>query len=1061
MKNIFLLSLTLCLSLTLKAQVNFHIDTFTFHSPYNTWQQLDKAVLMDINSDGYKDVLAIQTKYDTWDLTPAFAFINDGNGHFADSTNSVFNNGLAYSMTGIKLLVADFNGDHRDDIYIADIGMDAAPNGGMLNTLIMQDNFGHLKKQSIQRLPNNSGFTHDATTADIDGDGDMDIYDANIWGGDGTYLQPSLLINKGSGYFKDEMSRLPAEIANIDFHKYKACIFEDINKDGYPDLILGNHGGTLPNERCDREIILMNDKTGHFQFAPANSMPLRLGGATWGVQHIVSGDINGDGWPDFVMEVDSNYIRAKVILLLNNGDGTFYYPPNAILDTIVPSDIAVADINSDGWLDIILSGEPGNPSKFLLNNGNAVLIDKTIELGLAGNNFSYIQAGDLDNDGAIDFFALSQHNKWYYVVKNLQNYDMVIAHLQVPGKPHTISPDSMQLVSRSPLFRWNQANTASTVHIQVATDNNFINLVYDKSGITADSVFRVDLVTENTYYWRVRGKNTAGYGPWSDTAAFITQNQAPLDISLSDTSVSKAAGFGSMVGIFTTDDPDKIDSHAYSFATGNGTNDADNAKFTIAADTLKTNTYFNVNSHTQYFINIKSQDLSGASITKAFIITLETDGLVAFYPFNGNTNDESGNGHDGTPTGATLTIDQYGNANSAFYFNGTNSYIEASSQIGFAQSPSGFTISAWVNSEEMQSGWIPYAIMAENGNFTFVFTMNRICFRYYSGGNDYACYSADTVSTNQWYFIALTYDSMEIKLYKNGKLNALFNTQGPIDNNLSNLTIGTIWSNTGVFKGLLDEVAIYNRPLNFEEVQNLYISSPARGGIVSSDTTICHGNTTGPLTLSGNVGNVVEWQKSSDSITWVSIPSTSQTYSEIPDAAGTFYYRAVTQYGTSNIKYSNPAKVIVLALDLGISAINNVITASAIQASYQWLDCNNGYAIINNETNQSYTATANGNYAVLITQGSCSDTSACVTITTVGINKSNNKGIVIYPNPTNDLVYISSPNPVEIKVYNIIGELIGNINTPQDNAISLKQKGVYVFEILSDKNKTYTKVVVQ
>ena len=51
------------------------------------------------------------------------------------------------------------------------------------------------------------------------------------------------------------------------------------------------------------------------------------------------------------------------------------------------------------------------------------------------------------------------------------------------------------------------------------------------------------------------------------------------------------------------------------------------------------------------------------------------DGLVAYYPFNGNANDESGNGNDGTVIGATLTADRSGNPDSAYSFNGVNDYI--------------------------------------------------------------------------------------------------------------------------------------------------------------------------------------------------------------------------------------------------------------------------------------------------------------------------------------------------------------------------------------------------
>ncbi|MCF8268263.1 MAG: carboxypeptidase regulatory-like domain-containing protein, partial [Ignavibacteriales bacterium] len=72
--------------------------------------------------------------------------------------------------------------------------------------------------------------------------------------------------------------------------------------------------------------------------------------------------------------------------------------------------------------------------------------------------------------------------------------------------------------------------------------------------------------------------------------------------------------------------------------------------------------------------------------------TLPTQGLVAYYPFNGNANDESGNGNNGTVYGAAMTKDRFGNANKAYSFDGVNDYIKASSN----SLPTGArTISVW------------------------------------------------------------------------------------------------------------------------------------------------------------------------------------------------------------------------------------------------------------------------------------------------------------------------------------------------------------------------------
>ena len=73
------------------------------------------------------------------------------------------------------------------------------------------------------------------------------------------------------------------------------------------------------------------------------------------------------------------------------------------------------------------------------------------------------------------------------------------------------------------------------------------------------------------------------------------------------------------------------------------------------------------------------------------------NGLVGWWPFNGNANDESGNGNDGTVNGPTLTTDRFGNANSAYDFDGVDDYIRIPDAPEFDFGINDFTISVWVN----------------------------------------------------------------------------------------------------------------------------------------------------------------------------------------------------------------------------------------------------------------------------------------------------------------------------------------------------------------------------
>ncbi|MBS1583285.1 MAG: T9SS type A sorting domain-containing protein, partial [Bacteroidetes bacterium] len=98
------------------------------------------------------------------------------------------------------------------------------------------------------------------------------------------------------------------------------------------------------------------------------------------------------------------------------------------------------------------------------------------------------------------------------------------------------------------------------------------------------------------------------------------------------------------------------------------------------------------------------------------------------------------------------------------------------------------------------------------------------------------------------------------------------------------------------------------------------------------------------------------------------------------------------------------------AIDVSVAVAGHILTAAAAGATYQWLDCDNGLAPIPGATAQSYTTTADGNYAVTITQGGCSATSACVAVVTTGITTADASGWTVHPNPVEDRLFVELGN---------------------------------------------------
>lgn len=151
-------------------------------------------------------------------------------------------------------------------------------------------------------------------------------------------------------------------------------------------------------------------------------------------------------------------------------------------------------------------------------------------------------------------------------------------------------------------------------------------------------------------------------------------------------------------------------------------------------------------------------------------------------------------------------------------------------------------------------------------------------------------------------------------------------------------------------------------------------------------------------------------------------------------------------------------------LDVSVTQNNGTLTANASGATYQWLDCANGYVPISGETNQSFIATSSGVYAVKVIKDGCIDTSACYTIT--GINEESIK-ISLFPNPTSGELNISLPiifNKIQVKVINTLGQLVKMETFRDTNNIKFElpaTAGLYTINIIVDNEKIRSARVVR
>ena len=212
-------------------------------------------------------------------------------------------------------------------------------------------------------------------------------------------------------------------------------------------------------------------------------------------------------------------------------------------------------------------------------------------------------------------------------------------------------------------------------------------------------------------------------------------------------------------------------------------------------------------------------------------------GLDAYFPFDGNSNDASGNNHNAVQDGnPTLTTDRFGTANSAYYFNGTTSYMTVAGVP--IPTNNAFSWSIWFKPEttKIQKAFMQ-RIEAIGNNYTSpslkILADDSLEFYTYTTGG-FLNTGANTVSINSWnHFVITSNAAGNRKAYLNGKL--VTTSQSPTyGQEFALFVFGRDRRLDEFFKGSLDEIRIYNRELLPTEVSLLYALDTDGDGVLDN-----------------------------------------------------------------------------------------------------------------------------------------------------------------------------------------------------------------------------------
>lgn len=355
----------------------------------------------DFNGDGKPD-LAVANSYFSNSIG---ILLGNGNGTFQQAVS--YDSGGGFPAT---IIPVDLNGDGKLDLVVANQSQ-CYPCGqnGVISVLLGKGDgtfqLVHMYDSGGQGFANNGFGTTEIAVADVNGDGKPDIVVVNCASksstdcGDGNGVI-SVLLGNGDGSFQTAVSQNSGAP-----HIGTGIALADLNGDGKLDLVITNNL-CLSSTDCPRsEVgILLGNGDGTFQ--PTVGYP--SGG--WSPNGVAVADLNGDGKLDLVVSGCGSsdcWVDDGVIgVLLGNGDGTFNPTVTYGTGGRDGDGIAISDVNGDGNLDIVVANVIDFSVGVLLGNGNGTFAPAITYP--SGGNFTYsVAVQDVNGDGKPDILVTS------------------------------------------------------------------------------------------------------------------------------------------------------------------------------------------------------------------------------------------------------------------------------------------------------------------------------------------------------------------------------------------------------------------------------------------------------------------------------------------------------------------------------------------------------------------------------------------------------------------------------------------------------------------------------
>ena len=396
---------TRALKQTTRSSNGLQTPGLTF-APFNAYSSggngANAVAVGDFNRDGRPDMVVVNWCGDGNCTGGSLdVLLQNADGTF---TPTVYASGGLYADS---VAVVDLNGDGFPDLVVANCGSNSNVNcvstSNSGNVAVLLNNGNGTFKAAVTYALGASGATSVAL-ADVNGDGKLDLIAAGGCAGGGC---ANVLLGNGNGSFNTTVATY-----NSGGLSALSVAVADVNGDGHPDVVVANQ---CADDTCTSSNVgvLLNNGSGIF----AAAAPYDSGGLF--SDSVAIGDVNRDGKPDIIVANSSASITVddgNVGVLLGNGDGTFKTAVAYLSGAFGAASVAVADVNGDGILDLVVANCSGTASScvgavpgdvgVLLGKGDGTF-QTAVTYAPGGKTPFAVAVGDVNGDGKPDILVAS------------------------------------------------------------------------------------------------------------------------------------------------------------------------------------------------------------------------------------------------------------------------------------------------------------------------------------------------------------------------------------------------------------------------------------------------------------------------------------------------------------------------------------------------------------------------------------------------------------------------------------------------------------------------------